>query len=151
MATSIQNGANLYAQSVGSYSEKVEIPHIDTRNPLPNDIKYPIGKRWVNTRQNNVFSLISFSFSGLVKTANWFSLTIDLFPIVSAGLSPDLNGASTVITASGTVPGAFVLLGQNNITGEIGPVGVPTVGTNTFTIFSVNANNTSNYYYISVT
>lgn len=67
----IQQGANLYTQGFGSRPEDVEIPHLDVRAPTSTDVKYPIGKKWVDTVANVVHELTSLSSAGGTLTANW--------------------------------------------------------------------------------
>ena len=48
----IQPGAMLYTQSFGSRPEGVEVPVIQTRPPVGTDVKYPVGKRWIDSVAN---------------------------------------------------------------------------------------------------
>lgn len=66
-----QPGANLYTQGFGSRPENVEVPHIDTRAPTSQDIRYPIGKVWVDTVAGNSWTLTKLTTSAGVITANW--------------------------------------------------------------------------------
>ena len=53
----VQPGANLYSQGFGSYPENVEIPVISNVNPGPNNVNYPLGKRWINQALNTTWEL----------------------------------------------------------------------------------------------
>jgi len=69
-----QPGANVYTQGFGSRPENVEVPHLDMRDPTPNDILFPIGKRWTNTIGNSEWVLTSQSTIGNVTTSTWVPL-----------------------------------------------------------------------------
>jgi hypothetical protein len=69
----VQPGANLYSQGFGSYPENVEIPVISNVNPGPNNVNYPLGKRWINQALNTTWELTSISsLQGNIQ-ANWVS------------------------------------------------------------------------------
>lgn len=114
------SGANVYTQGFGSYPENVEIPHIDVRDPVSTDYKFPLGKRWVNRIDDTEFVLTSFTASLNITSAVW---------IQSAG------GVSGVQTLTGDTGGAVSpTAGNINILGEetVQVTGDP--GTSTLTI-----------------
>lgn len=66
-----QPGGNLYPVAFGTRPENVEVPHLDVRAPAVTDILYPVGKVWVDTVNNAVYTLTSLSTSSNITTANW--------------------------------------------------------------------------------
>lgn len=116
----IQTGANLYTQGYGSRPENVEIPYYSGRSPSTLDIKYPLGKRWINTVANTEFSLTSFvSFNGSIS-ATWTLLSnagagfvVGLTGDNSLLVSPDVNGNINIF--GGTGISTFSFPGSNEI------------------------------------
>ena len=55
----IQSGSALYGLGTGQgvRYQDVEIPVIANRDPAPTDVKYPIGKRWINSLTSGAFEL----------------------------------------------------------------------------------------------
>jgi len=143
------SGAMLYTQALGSRAENVEVPQIDTRNPTQNDLNYPIGKRWVNQASNQVFSLLSFSYSRLEKTANWISLSG--FSIVAKG-SATLTGGSVTIMNTAITSSSLVFLTYTFFSGSLGLVAVaPSSITNgQFIIQSSSGGDSSSFFYVVV-
>jgi hypothetical protein len=85
----------IYAQSVGTSSENVAIPIVADINPGPFDVNYPVGKRWINTLKNNVFSLVSVENN----VANWISL-LPLYEVSYAVYAIISGGTGTISNAS---------------------------------------------------
>jgi len=67
----IQPGAMLYTQSFGSTPASVAFPHIEDRDPTELDVRYEIGKRWINKVANTEWTLTSFNSANGILTANW--------------------------------------------------------------------------------
>lgn len=86
-------GANLYAMSVGTRPENVEVPTIRTRDPANTDVNFPIGKRWINKVSNIEWVLTSLSSMGGILSANWISFSNTNF---SAASLTATNGNITV-------------------------------------------------------
>jgi hypothetical protein len=66
-----QPGAVINTQGFGNRPENVEVPHLDVRAPGLTDIRFPIGKTWVDTIHGNYYVLCNFNTSAGVTTANW--------------------------------------------------------------------------------
>jgi hypothetical protein len=90
-----QPGAMVYTQGFGSRPEDVEVPHLDTRAPSPQDILYPIGKKWVYIN-NSVWELIGLNTFNGITTANWIEA------ISSTGNVLSVTGTANQILASPT-------------------------------------------------
>ena len=71
---SIQTGAALYAQSVGIRYEDVEIPVVQSRAPTTSDIRYPIGKIWIDRVGDAAYALTSISTITGEPVASWAAL-----------------------------------------------------------------------------
>lgn len=101
---SFQPGAALYTQGFGTRPENVEVPILTTRAPLTSDIRYPIGKRWLDESGLSEYSLAALNTSAGVTTATW---------IVLGG------GSSDVSTLTGNTGGAVPpTAGNINIVGS---------------------------------
>jgi len=68
---SFQSGAVINTQGFGNRPQNVEIPVIAIFAPAASDVNYPIGKRWINTVTNTVYTLTSQSTIGGVLTSTW--------------------------------------------------------------------------------
>lgn len=99
---SFQPGATVYTQSFGSRPENVEVPHIDVRAPTTTDVKYPIGKVWVDTVNQASYTLTDLNTSQGVISATW----------VTTG-----GGAGAVATLSGDAGTATPTAGNIQIAG----------------------------------
>jgi hypothetical protein len=99
-------------------------PFVDVfaaRDPTPQDINYPIQKKWFNTNSGAFWILESFSFSGGLKNATWVqitsgsvaseTLTTDDGHVV-APISNNINvlGDGTYITTTGNPATATVTI-----------------------------------------
>src|SRR6185369_7582437 len=105
-------GANLYTQGFGSRPENLEVPTIQSRPPTSTDTNWPIGKSWVDTVNNNVWNLTSFSSIGGILTANWTEggnsvATTTSFGIVELSTLAELS--------SGTAPAGAVVPLANDV------------------------------------
>jgi hypothetical protein len=87
----IQSQNSYYGPNVGVGYQNVEIPHIDTRAPTIYDIKFPIGKRWIDQENNASYTLTSTSSIGGEMQATWKQ---------DGGLT---DGILSIVTDSGTV------------------------------------------------
>lgn len=152
MSATVTRSSNFNVVAYGSKSENVEIPIVMNRDPLIHDINFPIGKRWINTLQNNVFSLLSFEFHGLLKTANWSNLVNPTFVASAGGASVALQGSPLTVMNSACTTLSFILIARNFINGSIGPYAVPTSGIHngSFIINPSNGGDTSNLYYVII-
>ena len=99
-------GSVLYAQSIGSRPENVEVPVIQTRAPASTDKNYPVGKMWVDSSDNSVYVLSSFSSSSGVTSATWASLGSE------AGVLESLTADDAVIALP--TAGTIILSGTTN-------------------------------------
>jgi hypothetical protein len=99
-----QPGAVVNTLSFGNRPENVEVPHIENRTPSPQDINYPIGKRWIYSASDIEYTLTSLHVSQGVTTANWTELGTDSGALNT--LTGDSGGAITPnagnITLAGT-------------------------------------------------
>lgn len=84
----------IYAQSSGTVSENVAIPIVTNVNPGIYDVNYTLGKRWINTLTNQVFSLISVENNA----ANWIALT-PIYEVVYAIYAIISGGSGTISNA----------------------------------------------------
>lgn len=144
------SGAMLYTQAFGSRPQNLEVPHIDVRNPTVDDIIFPVGKRWINTAGNTVFSLTSFSYQNLQKIANWTSLAG--FQIAGAGSGTLVNSVS-VVTNSAITPTSLIFFQYTNFNGTtgFGYVNPSTVIQGQFTLQSFDSSSDdASFYYIVV-
>ena len=102
----IQPGAMGYVQSFGSSPMDVAYPHIEDRDPTEQDLRFSIGKRWINRVANTEWTLTSFSSVAGTLTANWSQggneeATTSSFGIVQLATLAELQ--------TGTAPaGAYV-------------------------------------------
>lgn len=104
---SFQPGANLYTAGFGNRPENVEVPHIDTRDPSPMDLNYPIGKSWLNTVSNEEFILFKFQVISGISQAVWSS------PVGITGAVVSLSGETGgVVLPDGA--GNIQLIGTEN-------------------------------------
>jgi hypothetical protein len=142
-------GAMLYTQSFGSRPENVEVPHIDIRNPTSGDTSFPIGKRWVNSQSNTVFTLVAMTFQNLESSAIWASLTGS--QIIAIGQATLVAGTVTVSNSACT-PQSLIFLTYENFNGSLGVVYVDpaSVGSGHFTITSTQSGDLSTFYYFIV-
>jgi len=115
----------LDALAVGRTGSDAFITHFNTRDPTPQDINYPVQKRWVNTDNNTEWILLGFLSTGGVITANWLEL---------------ISGSGITETLTGNTGGAVFPDGSNNInvigdTTTVNIAGNP--GTHTLTVSAV--------------
>ena len=117
----IQPGAVLYTQGLGSRPEGVEVPHLDVRAPTIYDIKFPVGKRWIDQVGQSTYTLVDFISTSNVVQAVWVqesasstfaSITAQNF--YTADASTGLDISANEITALGT---------STNIDIELNPKG----------------------------
>jgi len=149
MSATTPTSANINALAFGSYSENVEIPFLANRSPTDHDINYPIGKRWIDTVLNQVFSLTSFSYTGLIKTANWAFMTIPSFVISSANKF-NLTGTSTLtVSDAHTQTTSQVIQARAASFGDLGVYSVPTVSNGSFVV-TEEGSDTSQLNYIII-
>jgi len=144
------SGAMLYTQAYGSRPENVEVPHLDSRNPTVEDINYPVGKRWVNTALNTVFSLTSFSYANLQQNAIWTSLSG--FQISSVGTGALVNSTAVVVD-SAVVSTSLIFIVYGVESGQVGFVEVlpSNVLQGQFTVTSTQSStDASDFYYFVV-
>lgn len=115
---SFQPGANTYTAGFGNRPENVEVPHIDTRDPSPMDINYPIGKRWLNTVSNKEFTLFKFQVVSGISQAVWSSpagitgAVVSLSGQIGGPVFPDVNGN---IELAGTEDQIFTFSNPDNV------------------------------------
>jgi hypothetical protein len=119
---SIPTGAVFYSQGQGSVPENVEIPVYSQRNPSPIDVRYPVGKRWINQVANLEWVLTSFSSSAGTTLATWTNL-------VAAN---ETNGITSLSTDEGTSPvyptnGTIALVGDDNNLSTVGGISTVTI------------------------
>ena len=144
------SGAMLYTQGYGSRPENVEVPHIDSRNPTVEDINYPIGKRWVNTALNTVFSLTSFSYANLQQNAIWTSLSGLQISAVGTGT---LVNSTAVVMNSAVASTSLIFIVYGVESGQVGFVEVlpSNVLQGQFTVTSTQSStDDSDFYYFVV-
>lgn len=93
-----------YAQAVGTASTNA--PIITTRNPDSFDTTYPIGKFWINTQNDTLWYLNSFSSSGGVLQADWINISgnvtaVEVDAFTAPGTNPVLPAAGGLLTITG--------------------------------------------------
>lgn len=155
----IQQGANLYTQGFGSRPEDVEIPHIDTRAPATTDVKFPIGKLWIDKTNNAAYELTSLTSSGGTVTATWVgtgggsvalsSLTGDTGTatpssgnIKIAGTANQITTAASGSTVTLSLPAAITAPGSLTTTTSLSATTTVTAGTGiTATTGNITATN----------
>ncbi len=100
----IPTGANLYAGSVGTHPETVELPHYSTRIPNVRDINFPIGKRWIVTVVGSEAEYVLLSVStagGGLPSANWSVLGTNGGALNTINsLTPSANNIDVVGTSN---------------------------------------------------
>jgi|GEM_PF-5437469 hypothetical protein len=69
--TNQQNPQSLDVLASGRSNSDPFITFFSDRDPTPNDINYPIQKRWFNTVENNEWILVSFTSFNALLQANW--------------------------------------------------------------------------------
>ena len=94
-----QPGSMGYVQSWGSSPNSVAFPHIETRDPTEQDVRFALGTRWINTTDNEEWTLTSFSSVAGTLTANWsqggnVEATTSEFGIVQLATLAELQGGS---------------------------------------------------------
>lgn len=139
-------GANLYTQGFGSRPEGVEIPFYSTGSPTSSNINFPLGKRWINTASNNIYTLTSFSSVGGVRTAVWSSAGAGAFIITGSGTATFGAGSTVTITDPTVLPSSKILLSGSSLSSTVGDwSSVP--GTGSFVATSDQAGDTSTFFY----
>lgn len=145
-----QAGQVLYAVSVGTKPESVEIPFYSNRAPTTTDTRFPIGKRWIYLN-NSTWELLGFSTALGVISANWIQLA------GSSGNIATITGTANQITASTisgattlSIPATFIAPGSVTVTTKLnfatgantstGTSGAMTTGAVTVANTSVTAN-----------
>jgi hypothetical protein len=94
-----QPGSNNYAVAVGTNPR--HLIHLDVRAPAATDILYSVGTEWVDTVNNAVYFLTSFSASGNTTSANWISSGGGATEVSTINsLSPTAGNINIVGTAS---------------------------------------------------
>ena len=118
-----QPGATLYAQSIGTRPENVEVPHIEARAPTSTDIggpiPFPIGKSWVDTLNSAAYVLTNLVTVSGLTTATWVTTG------GGAGAVATLTGDSGTATP---VAGNIFIDGIANQIVTAGSAGTLTVG-----------------------
>lgn len=99
----IQPGAVLYTQGLGSRPEGVEVPHVDVRSPTIYDIKFPVGKKWIDQVGQGTYTLVDFISTSNVVQAVW---------VAEGGANA---GLTSIVTQAGT---ATVANSQITINGD---------------------------------
>ena len=155
MTASTPNAAGVYAQTVGTYYQNVEIPEIQTRNPTPSDLNYPPGKRWINTANNKVFSLLNILYEQTPPSANWVNLTVSsgaYIPQNGYGLAQLTGSGGIVINNSQVVNYSTILLQRRVSGGTEGQLYVPgsSVNPGSFELSSESNTDASSVYYVIV-
>lgn len=128
--------SNNYAVAVGTSTNDVAIPFYALVNPSSSNVGFPIGKRWVNTAANTVYSLTSYTPSGGSLVANW---------------QADAGGTAILSTLTGDSGGAISpTAGNINILGTAAQISVIGSGSTltisipaTFSIGSASSTNTA--------
>lgn len=103
---------SLDALAVGRSSTNAFITIFDTRNPISNDVNYPVQQRWFNLNTDAEFILTGYSIVNEIKMATWQEITasgsgvesfvVDTFtPPGTNPVTP--NGSSEVIVTGGQV------------------------------------------------
>lgn len=155
MASILPNEA--YVISNGSSSSAPFIEIFLPRSPLPQDVNYPIQKRWYNTLTNEEFILIGFTSVNGFLQANWQNTVASLvftggtgttgFPVSASSLGQlQLTSNAQTIAITGTLNSInFDIVGLSpaieKITGDDGTVVLPNAG-NVNLLGNVVANST---------
>lgn len=107
-----QPGAMVYTQSFGARPENVEVPHIDSRAPGPQDFLYPIGKRWIYVN-NSVWDLIGLTTFNGVTTPNWVQAVTSIGDVLSlTGTANQFTATPTTGNVVGSIPTTFIAPGS---------------------------------------
>ena len=122
MSATTPPNAQVYASTYGSQSDSAGIPVISQRDPTSADINYLIGKRWVNTLDNLVFTLIKFEYTQLEKRALWSYGTA--FTVSSAALVGPLTASYLVIDPA-CKSTSVIIVTAKVLAGTVGPLTVP--------------------------
>lgn len=127
-----QDGAMVNTVAFGSRPENVEVPHNDTRAPTPQDVRYPIGKRWIDKLAFNEYVLMNFVTTIGITTAVWEFLG-GATTVVTAAASPQTaNGRIGSVTFSGVSIAAAAtesfVINNASIAGATTPIQVSMVG-----------------------
>lgn len=99
---------SLYGTAIGTTSSNAYVSVFEARDPIPQDVNYPIQKRWFNTNSKFEWILTSFSNASGILQANWqligFSgISAETLTGNSGGAVPvDTNNNINVI-ADGTI------------------------------------------------
>lgn len=105
---SIQTGAALYAQSVGVRYEDVEIPEVQTRAPTTSDIRYPIGKIWIDRVGDAAYALTSISTITGEPVASWAAIGGSSVAISNVlGTANQITSSVVGGVATLSIPAAF--------------------------------------------
>tara|TARA_R110000868_G_scaffold390075_1_gene659611 strand:- start:495 stop:1151 length:657 start_codon:yes stop_codon:yes gene_type:complete len=118
----IPTGSVLYTQGNGSAPENVEIPVYSQRDPSPIDVRYPVGKRWINQVDNLEWVLTSFSSSGGNTLATWTNLVGAEETGAVTSLSTD-EGTSPVFPTNGNI----AIVGDSNNLSTAGGIASVTI------------------------
>ncbi len=119
---SIPTGSVFYSQGQGSVPENVEIPIYSQRDPSPIDVRYPVGKRWINQVSNVEWVLTSFSSNTGGTLATWTNLVSQEETGAVTSISPD-EGTSPVYPTNGSI----ALVGDDNNISTNGGIALVTI------------------------
>lgn len=103
--------SNQQAYTVSTGSSQISAPVQEARDPTTLDVNYPLYKDWVNTSNNNLWKLMSFTSTSGTVLANWLQLegsTNELHTLTGdsgGAVSPTANNINTLGTGSITIVG----------------------------------------------
>lgn len=150
-----QPGANLNTVGFGNRPENIEVPHIESRDPSPMDLNYPVGKRWLNTASNEEFILFKFQSVLGVTQAVWSSpvgLTgamVSLSADTGGTVYPDgsgnilIRGVSNQIATVGSAFTNTLAIGATDPFNVVGLVSTGTTSLDTTTNANVTIGNSA--------
>lgn len=110
--TTLSNEIDVIAN--GRASSNAFVDQFAARDPTPQDVNYPIQKKWLNTTTNRYWELKNFVAANGITTANWVKIGSGIFTTetltgnTGGPVSPDINnninvlGDGTFITVVGT-------------------------------------------------
>ncbi len=120
----------IYAQSFGTANENIAIPFVSDINPGYSDVNFPLGKRWINTLTNAVYSLssiqnniatwlslnyiyeISYSAYAIISGGSGFISNVNIHPnsiILVYAKTSDGNPGVGNVSISSVMEGSFIL------------------------------------------
>lgn len=136
----IQTPVQNYCVSTANNASSVAIPYISNTFPLPTDVNFSVGKRWIDKSANNIYTLTKQQYNVVYKTiiSIWLVIGSENGPILGFHPNTDLD---PVVPNFGQIS---LLSGSSNLIVQGSPYQValkliPNPSINTINLENVNS------------